>query len=244
MSIRARANKFKQWKRRFKVIKNSIFDLALKRFVFQKVTELVRDNPRLQTPSVFYDWLHKAYAIDMTIHIRRLTDTDKRSISFVNLMKDIERYPEVMSRRRFTLPYKGFMKQFGHKDFDRLAKPGSSVLNKRLIAQHKAKLVKSHKRLRSFTNKHVAHLDIRGMRRFPTYEELNACVDTIESLLKDYALLLEQSAPDPVVPVIQYDWMAPFRLAWLPNKKTHESATTLLPGQDKLSPSASIPPAS
>lgn len=53
-----------------------------------------------------------------------------RAISLYNLVKDIEHYPEVISRRRFTHPYKDFMKHFGHRDFDRLSKPGSDVLNK------------------------------------------------------------------------------------------------------------------
>jgi hypothetical protein len=195
--------------------------LALKRFVYQEVSKLIQDNPRLQIPSVFYDWMHKAYVTDMAIHIRRLTDRNKKSISLYNLMQDIERHPEVMSRRRFTHGYRGFMKHFGHRDFDRWAKPGANVLNKRLIARHKAKLIKSHKKLRMYTNKHVAHLDLRGMKKLPTYKELDACIDTIESLLKEYALLLEQSSLDPVVPVIQYDWMAPFRLAWLQDKNSY-----------------------
>lgn len=82
-------------------------------------------------------------------------------------------------------------------------------------------LVKSQKRLRTYTNKHVAHLDKVGMRKFPTYVELDACIDTIERLAKDCTLLLEQSALTTAVPSIQYDWMAPFRVAWLPERKIY-----------------------
>ena len=59
------------------------------------------------------------------------------------------------------------------------------------------------------------------MKKFPTNLDLDACIDAIESLAKDYALLLEQKALTQVVPVIQYDWMAPFRVAWLQDKDTY-----------------------
>ena len=48
------------------------------------------------------------------------------------------------------------------------------------------------------------------MKKFPTHAGLDAYIDAIESLAKDSALLLEQGALHSVVPVIQYDWMAPF----------------------------------
>jgi hypothetical protein len=215
LSTRARSNKFKRWKRQFELIKNSIYDLASKRFVYKEVTKLIQDNPRLQVPSAFYDWMHRAYVTDMSIHIRRLADRDRRTISLYNLVKDIEQHPEVISRRRFTHYYKDFLKHYGHRDYDRLSKRGGNVLNRKLISKHRVALLKSQARLRIYTNKHVAHLDRVGMKNFPTYAELDDCINTIERLLKDCTLLLEQAALHSAVPTIQYDWMAPFRIAWL-----------------------------
>ncbi len=60
------------------------------------------------------------------------------------------------------------------------------------------------------------------MNKFPTYIELDACIDTIERLAKDCTLLLEQSALVTALPTIQYDWMAPFRVAWIKDKTLHE----------------------
>ena len=49
----------------------------------------------------------------------------------------------------------------------------------------------------------------------PTYAELDSCVDLLGRLAKDYSLLLEQTALVEVVPVIQEDWKAPFRVPWI-----------------------------
>ncbi len=54
------------------------------------------------------------------------------------------------------------------------------------------------------------------MRRLPTYAELDDCIDLLGRLAKTYSLLLEQSALVEVVPVIQHDWKAPFRVSWIP----------------------------
>jgi len=57
------------------------------------------------------------------------------------------------------------------------------------------------------------------MKKFPTYAKLDSCIDTIKRLAKDCTLLLEQSALITAVLAIQYDWMAPFRVAWLEAKR-------------------------
>lgn len=155
LSARASAKKFRQWKRQFKVIKNQINELALRRFIYREVTKLIQTNPRLQVRSAFYDWMRSVYVTDMTVSIRRLVDWDKRTISFIRLMEDMKRHPEVISRRRFTHPYKNFMKQFGHRDYERFAKPGQNILDRNVIATHRRTIVRSQKKIRDFVNNHI-----------------------------------------------------------------------------------------
>jgi hypothetical protein len=222
-SSSARANKFSRWKRQFKVIKNSVRDIAFRRFIYREVTRIIEKNAQLNVPSAFYDWMRIVYVTDMTISIRRLVDWHKDTISFVRLMEEIMKQPDVITRRRFTQPYKGFLKGFGNRDFDGFAKPGQNILNWRVIGRHRKMLVRSQRTIRGFINKHVAHSNRYGLRKFPTYAELEQCLDTLELLVKKYALLFEQTSLDPVAPVIQYDWKAPFRVAWLPGKE-HRTA--------------------
>ncbi len=210
LSARARANKFRQWKRQFKIIEKQITELALRRFIYREVTKLIQTNPRLQVRSAFYDWMRTVYLTDMTVSIRRLVDWDKRTISFIRLLGDMIRHPEVISRRRFTHPYKNFMKQFGHRDYERFAKPGQNILDKNLIVSHRKTILRSQKKIRHFLNNHIAHLNKYRRKPFPTYAELEMCLDTLELLMKKYALLFEQVALAQVAPVIQYDWMAPY----------------------------------
>jgi len=84
-----------------------------------------------------------------------------------------------------------------------------------IIRRQRRKLINSQKKLRTFVNKHVAHKSEYKMRRLPTYAEMDVCVDLLEGLGKKFTLLLEQKGLTDVVPVIPYDWKAPFRVPWI-----------------------------
>ncbi len=214
-SAAKRRSTYRRWKRWFTDIRDRIVEIAHRRHVYREVTAMIDANPALKVPSAFYDWMRSVYLNDMTIAIRRLTDRDERSISFVNLMGEIADHPEVMTRRRFVANYRGWLRDVGHKDFERFASPAANKIDWRVIRGHQRELVAAQGRLRRFVNKHVAHRSRYPMRRLPTYAELDACIDLLERLVKQYALLLEQVGLVEVVPVIQYDWKKPFRVAWI-----------------------------
>ena len=218
-SARERRRTFKRWLRSFKQVKAAVFDLTHKRHIYREVTAIIQANPRLNVPSAFYDWMRRVYITDMTIDIRKLVDWDRRTVSFVTLMQEIEDHPEVISRRRYVSKYRGLLRRYGNRDFERFAKPGAEFIDRKIIRRHRRELIDSQRRLREFVNRHVAHRSRYLLRRLPTYSELDACVDLIGKLLKEYALLLEQIALTKIVPVIQYDWKAPFRVPWIDAKK-------------------------
>lgn len=215
-STRARANAYRRWRRWFKHIQDQIIEMAHHRRIYREVTAMIQANPRLQVPSAFYDWMQSAYVNDLTVAIRRLVDWDKRSISLVRLMQEIENHPEVITRKRFLARYDdGHPRDLAQGDFERFAKPGAAQIDPEVIRGHRRELVEAQRRLRQFVNRHVAHRDRHPMRHLPTFLELDACIDLLERLVKVYALLLEQVGLAEVVPVIQYDWKSPFRVAWI-----------------------------
>jgi hypothetical protein len=118
-------------------VTNQIFEIAHRRRLYREMRAMVDANPALQVPSAFYDWQRSLYVVDMTIAIRRLVDWDDRSISFVQLMEDIAKHPDVLSRRGFVHGYPAFMKEAGHEDFERFAKPGAQSIDPRVIRRHR-----------------------------------------------------------------------------------------------------------
>jgi len=204
-----------RWRRQWKVLLTDIEIIALDRHVYRQVTAMIDANPGLQVPSTFYDWMRRVYVTNMTSAIRRLVDWDTRTISLIRLMEEIRDQPEVISRRRFAGRYRGVVRGLYHGDFERFACPGADKIDPGVIRLQRRGLLEAHGRLRTFVNKHVAHRARHPMVRLPTYAELDKCVDLLEQLAKEYSLLLEAEGLTDVVPVIQYDWKAPFRIPWI-----------------------------
>jgi len=212
----ARYRTYRRWQRWFDNIKDQIFTLHHNRRIYRDVMAMIDENPALQVPSAFYTWMRTTYVYDMTMAVRRLVDRHQRTISFYRLMEEIASHPEVITRRRFTAGYRGWLRDVGHRDFERFASPTAKRIHRRVIRRHQRELVAVAKRLKTYVDKHVAHNDRHPMRRLPRYEELDQCIDLLGQLAKDYTLLLEQAGLVEVVPVIQYDWQAPFRVPWIP----------------------------
>lgn len=216
--IRSAAKRYRtylRWRRWFGHIRDAVTEMALGRYVYREVTAMIDANPATKVPSAFYDWMRRVYVNDLTIAIRRLVDRDRRTLSFVRLMKEIEDHPEVITRRRFIREYPPELKDAGHHDFEQFARPGAQQIDPAVIRRHQRELIAAQRRLRQFVNSYVAHRSRYPMRHLPTYAELDACVDLLERLTRDYVLLLEQAGLAEVVPVIQYDWKQPFRVAWI-----------------------------
>jgi hypothetical protein len=66
-----------------------------------------------------------------------------------------------------------------------------------------------------YVNHHVAHSKATRTRKDLTIEQLDVAVDTIGDLFTKYASLLTAKGWALLVPVAQYDWLAPFRVPWI-----------------------------
>jgi hypothetical protein len=214
-SAAQRSATHRRWVRWWRVLFDDIKTIAHHRDLYRQVAAMVEQNPALHVPSVFYDWMQRAYWMGQAVAIRRLVDWDSRSISLIRLIDQISDHPEVLSRRRYVRHYKNpRMKQMAHRHFDQMARPGADQMSRRTILGHRRELLVAHRRVRVFVNKHVAHRDKHPMRRLPTYAEFDGCVDVLEKLAEKYSLILKAEGTD-VVPTIIGDWKKPFRVAWI-----------------------------
>jgi hypothetical protein len=84
----------------------------------------------------------------------------------------------------------------------------------RIIRRHLRNLLMTHRRVKTFVDKHVTHRDRRPMRRLPTYDEIDRCVDVVERLGKDFCFILKAEGTS-ALPVILGDRKKPFRVPWI-----------------------------
>jgi hypothetical protein len=217
---------FAIWDRWLEHVKGEITRLSVNRHIFWEVQEIIKKNPNIQKPSSFYEWMGNLYATDAVIGVRRLLDPDAKdiSISLARLLTEIERNPGVISRQRFLSLYKHsdyspdmkrHLEKLANRDFDRFAGEGKSHIDPSSIKADLLNLQEKAKNLYRYANKRVAHFDREALTELPTFNELNECLDFLETLLKKYMLLFRAVAYMRVLPVWQYDWRAIFREAWI-----------------------------
>jgi hypothetical protein len=213
--------KLSKWLRWLEVIKGEVQDLVMTKCTFRDVHKLIKDNPQLHQPSSFYDYLSRTYVSHVVIGIRRQLKCDSQSISLAGLLEELVDTPEVFTRAYYVGLYKGsVVEHFANKDFDKFAIQGSPHIDPTLVAADLAQLRVASMRCEDFADKRVAHRDKREPKELPTYNEVDACIDVLDNLYVRYLLLFHASNMTSLLPEMQYDWKAIFRVPWISPTKT------------------------
>lgn len=211
-------DRFDKWNKWLDVIYSEITTLSVNRNIFWEVQDIIKNNPKIQKPSSFYEFLGGVYVTSALIGVRRQVKIDKNSISFARLLKEICDIPQVLSRTRFVSLYKGSTaEQFADRDFDKFAGKAGSHVDPDLVNFDLEKLKKKAKECEKYADRRVAHFDRRAIKNIPTFADLDDYIDFLEELIRKYYLLFRATSLVSILPVYQYDWKAIFREPWLLN---------------------------
>ena len=208
------------WERRLDLIDDDVVQsLLVRRYVFREVQEIVERNPRIQKPSIFFDWMASGYVASAVMAVRRHVDPDTDAVSLITLLREIRKRPDLLSRERHVERYReeggAEFEEVGHREFDRFAGQGGSHVDPRLVRDDITALQRLTGDLERYATKRVAHLDAKGPDRIPTFDELEKAIDLFEDLVKKYRLLIKREGGD-VLPVVAYPWKAIFTEPWIP----------------------------
>jgi hypothetical protein len=81
-------------------------------------------------------------------------------------------------------------------EFDEIAGSGTSNIDRQIISDDLRSLNDKASKIRYFANKRIAHFDESVFMDFPTFGDLDDCLDFMEELLKKYMLLLHADNSD------------------------------------------------
>jgi len=210
-------NRFDKWNKWLDVIYSEITSLSVNRNIFWEVQDIIKNNPKIQKPSSFYEFLGSVYVVSALMGVRRQVKIDKDSISFARLLKEICDTPEVLSRNRFVALYKGSrVEQFADGDFDKFAGKARSHVDPDLVNLDLKELKAKAQKCEKYADQRVAHFDKGALKNIPTFTDLDDCIDFLEELMKKYYLLFRAPSLVSILPEYQYDWKAIFKEQWLP----------------------------
>ncbi len=76
-------------------------------------------------------------------------------------------------------------------------------------------LTAAAQRTKDWVDRHVAHTDIRELPAVPTFAVINEAIDSIGTTFNRYSVIFTAASWHTLEPVVQYDWTAAFREAWI-----------------------------
>ena len=69
--------------------------------MFLEIQDIIRENPRMRKPNVFYGYLRRTYLSHALAGLRRQIKPHKDSISLVGLLEEFAKNPEELSFRYY-----------------------------------------------------------------------------------------------------------------------------------------------
>jgi hypothetical protein len=207
--------RYDKWRKWFDEIRLDIQSLLTMRHVYDELSGIIKKNPRIQRPSIFYDFLVTVYASSAVIGVRRQIKNKKDSISIARLLDEMRQTPEAISRTGYKALHGGAAEGVDDGKFDEFAGEGNPFVSADLIEADLKKLKSLALKCEDYADRKVAHIDKGGVKAPPTYSDLNMCIGYMEFLLLKYQLLFRKDFTHSFMPVIQGDWKEIFKEPWL-----------------------------
>lgn len=210
-------------------IKASIITMNHHRQIWNGLGEVLRANPSLPE-SAWWEHYFNVYAETQAMAVRRQADLHRDVASLAKLVAEVSKdvkhltpewwiglwdidagdsVEEAFARRQWEDEFGG---EVGvHLD---PAIPESDL--QRLITESEA--------VRKHVDKHIAHSEDPGpepkdpgaaSETPPTLSEVHDAIDVIGEVFQRYYSLFEAAAMVSLEPVMQHDWLAPFRVPWI-----------------------------
>lgn len=208
--------RLEKWIRWLQTIEQEVQALVMAKDIFWSVQDLIKSNPAIHRPSIFYWYMGNTYVAYALTGIRRQMKPQKDSIALKQLLTEIAQEPDKISRRYYRSLYTEPDKaHFADGHFDRYcAAPGDPHISGATVQDDLNKLVASAATCEDFADKRIAHRDKRAPAVLPKFKEADQAIDSMHELCLKYRLILLAECQTTLLPTYQYDWQKVFDHRW------------------------------
>jgi hypothetical protein len=191
--------------------------------IFHLVRTVFNTNDDLSKHGGFiFNWIAENYVDASLMVIRRELDKEDRVENIKNLLYDIQKHPEVLSRTNYIAPWPAELHNQANKIFDSYnpitipGNPDADHINPQDVKSELSKLNKEFERLRIYAERTRAHRTSQnGIDTSIKFRELHKAISDIRSAIEKYCRLL---TPDLVIDwdaTPLYDIIGPFTKPWV-----------------------------
>jgi len=181
-------SKYKKWTKNLDEIHNMVFFLQFNNKEFNSLANQY-NNKKISFD--LFRFARRNYVTFMSMNIRKTVDHDPRTISLINILRDIAKNSGAFKRS-------WFLKQFPDGEGETLFKEffsNKDVLRRTVIKGDIDKLLRGTKKITDYANKWEAHWDKnRSKVARTTYRELDKAVGVVVKIYSRYYYLLKQKS--------------------------------------------------
>lgn len=211
--------KLKKWLRWMEVIRNEISELLRDESMFWEIQDIIRENPWIHKPNVFYDYLQRTYLSHTLAGLRRQIRPHKDSISLVGLLEEIAKTPAELSFRYFCSNVSESTARQGmymtKEDFKKYADPNGEHVCPKMIEYDLRSFKSAIGVAEEYIDKRIAHWDKSEPELVPTSIETSQCFCVLESTYIKYHSLFYAERLNSLTPIYQHNWKEIFLEPWI-----------------------------
>jgi hypothetical protein len=207
-----------KWLGWFKTLTNDVYALHYHRLIWRRMAGALDANPGIPRTRLV-DYFAKTYAESQSVAVRRLTDHDRRVVSFARLLRDLGQHPDAITKqwwmglnsneREREAWLEGAWRQYDSS--------GIGYLDPLIPHTDLIELAAKVAAVKFYVDKYLAHQDVnRPEVATLTFGEIDSAIDHLGGLLGKYAGILEASDRSILEPIVAPDLMQPLRVDWFP----------------------------
>lgn len=210
-------------------VRDNVLRLHAQRVVWDGMQEVIGQNPDMPRHSVLWEYLFDTYTTSQAAAIRRLAETQDKSASLAQLLRQIGAGNEVVTREWWISGWPTNWNQLdeGHRRFDALAGVAAVAFPAQQAVDDLEALRTSAAKVKLFVDRYIAHIDRRGLDReaAPSLQDLDHAIDLIRTLYVRYSELLTRwTGAQSDLALDISNWRDPLKLAWIaPPAASNES---------------------
>lgn len=194
---------------------------------FRLIRAVFANNNALAAQGAFlFNWMAWNYFDSSLMLIRRELDTQNNTENLKNLLKDIIKHPEVLTRSRYIAqwnPTDPIVKDIANESFNSFVPkkdptvPENDFIDPATVQSDLNKVIAAADGLRVYAEQTRAHRtpnDELTYHNF-TFKELSLAISSIREIAGKYYSLLKQTSIATWEPIPQYNQFAPFMTPWV-----------------------------
>jgi hypothetical protein len=213
-----------RWRAWVERIYNETVSLGWNRRIFRLLQDVARRNPRLQaTGGHVLDWMFENYIVSAAMTFRRELDKLGDAENLRNLLHEMKKRPDVISRARHRAAwgapagaFYGPDNAFDQLQFVRQASPENDHLDPAMVDADLEALVCATERVRVLIERSYAHrMPVAGQNAPLTFKDFDAALDAVAGIFKKYYAIITLSALVSTEPTPQYNATECFTFPWM-----------------------------